>query len=241
MGGFLPAHWNKLPRTIIDGVQTSSIQSAAAHVLFKWLDRGTVTDAARRLEHDRLVLTIDGSCELEIDGRPFQCSAGSIMRIPGGAAARYRNCADGTTTIEVMSPANPEVRSKPVAHVRGPMDWNELPSIPLLGGAIRRAGFRCDNCLVVFNFSGTDVVAIPEHSHSFDQITMVLDGQGQLTLGEDKFDCEKGNVLVIPPDIPHGGNTVGVPTLVVDIFAPIRDDYLNLVQFQTEFALTAQQ
>jgi quercetin dioxygenase-like cupin family protein len=70
---------------------------------------------------------------------------------------------------------------------------------------------------------------VPRHSHENEQITYVLDGALRFWLGEDQaevVDVRKGEVLVIPSNLPHKAEALE-DTLDVDIFSPPRQDWLN--------------
>jgi quercetin dioxygenase-like cupin family protein len=67
---------------------------------------------------------------------------------------------------------------------------------------------------------------VPEHSHRNEQITYVLEGALQMYVPGDQFEMRAGQVLVIPPDVPH--RVVALePSLVLDNFSPIRQDWLD--------------
>jgi quercetin dioxygenase-like cupin family protein len=66
---------------------------------------------------------------------------------------------------------------------------------------------------------------IPLHSHPHEQGGMLLQGQMQLTIGEETRLCQPGSMYLIPPNTPHRAVAVGGPALVLDLFSPIREDY----------------
>ncbi len=65
---------------------------------------------------------------------------------------------------------------------------------------------------------------MPLHSHPNEQITNILEGQLELTLGEEKRLLGPGSVVVIPPDVSHAGKAIRDCRLL-DIFHPVREDY----------------
>jgi unsaturated pyranuronate lyase len=71
---------------------------------------------------------------------------------------------------------------------------------------------------------------VPRHSHENEQLTYVLEGTLRLWLGEDgaeqMFDVHAGEVLHIPPHLPHRAEALE-NTLDVDIFSPPRADWLD--------------
>jgi len=68
-------------------------------------------------------------------------------------------------------------------------------------------------------------VAVPVHSHPHDQMTLVLSGRLDFTLGDETREIGPGDTVVIPGGVPHGvPRTHGVCKLI-DVFAPARTDY----------------
>ena len=65
---------------------------------------------------------------------------------------------------------------------------------------------------------------LPAHSHPHEQIVNVLEGVFELTLDGTPHRLEAGDVLVIPPDVPHSGVAL-TPCKILDVFAPVREDY----------------
>ena len=65
---------------------------------------------------------------------------------------------------------------------------------------------------------------LPEHSHLHEQITHVLEGKLQLTIGGETKVYEPGLVAVIPSRVVHSGLAL-TPCRVLDVFCPVREDY----------------
>lgn len=65
---------------------------------------------------------------------------------------------------------------------------------------------------------------LPIHSHVHEQVTQVLEGQFELTVGDQTHIYEAGSVAVIPPHVPHGGTAL-TDCKIFDIFCPVREDY----------------
>jgi quercetin dioxygenase-like cupin family protein len=62
------------------------------------------------------------------------------------------------------------------------------------------------------------------HSHFHEQITQVLEGEFELTVGEQTQVYRLGQIVVIPPHIPHGGKAL-TECKLFDIFCTVREDY----------------
>jgi quercetin dioxygenase-like cupin family protein len=70
---------------------------------------------------------------------------------------------------------------------------------------------------------------VPRHSHDNEQLTYILEGALRFWLGEngeEEVVVRAGEVLVIPPNLPHKAEALE-DTLDVDIFSPPRQDWLD--------------
>ena len=64
------------------------------------------------------------------------------------------------------------------------------------------------------------------HKHTSEQMTFVLDGLLELTLPNGKVRVGRGQVLVIPSNMEHSAVALE-DTLDLDIFSPVREDWLT--------------
>ena len=70
---------------------------------------------------------------------------------------------------------------------------------------------------------------VPQHSHENEQLTYILQGRLRFFLGKDGselVDVAAGEVLHIPPNLPHEAEALE-DTLDVDVFSPPRQDWLD--------------
>ena len=70
---------------------------------------------------------------------------------------------------------------------------------------------------------------VPRHAHENEQITYVLQGALRFHLGAEggqEVTVRAGEVLTIPPNLPHTAEALE-DTLDVDIFDPPRQDWLD--------------
>jgi len=110
-------------------------------------------------------------------------------------------------------------------------NWNELPKDSPRPG-IERVGFRGDNALVVMNWLSPGLIPRP-HSHPFEQLVLILQGCVRFHIGDDVVDCGPGSMVRVPPDVMHWAEPVGDEVcLNLDVFSPVRDDYMHLVAYQ---------
>lgn len=67
---------------------------------------------------------------------------------------------------------------------------------------------------------------VPRHSHESEQLTWVLTGSLRLMVAEQEFVVNAGEILVIPAWVEHEAVALE-DTLELDIFSPIRKDWLD--------------
>ena len=67
---------------------------------------------------------------------------------------------------------------------------------------------------------------VASHEHESEQLTYILEGLLEFTLPNGKVRVGKGQVLVIPSSMEHGAVALE-DTLDLDIFSPIREDWLT--------------
>jgi quercetin dioxygenase-like cupin family protein len=69
---------------------------------------------------------------------------------------------------------------------------------------------------------------VPMHSHVSEQITYIQKGALRLWIGEpaDEVLLQAGQFVVIPPNVPHKAEALE-DTVDIDIFSPIRKDWLD--------------
>ena len=116
--------------------------------------------------------------------------------------------------------------------------WSELPTVDLLYGTMRRAGFRSDGCILTFNWVQPTMPRWEPHHHPFDQMTMTVKGRHMFEIEGEAIECTPGTIARVGGNAKHTGWGLGSePILVVDIFAPPREDYLFLVEYQKEYPL----
>jgi len=63
------------------------------------------------------------------------------------------------------------------------------------------------------------------HQHPHEQMGIVLEGETEMTIGDETKLLKKGDMYLAPPDITHGAVTGDKEALVLDIFSPPREDF----------------
>jgi quercetin dioxygenase-like cupin family protein len=104
----------------------------------------------------------------------------------------------------------------------------ELPREQVRPG-VERAAFRGDNFIAVMNWLTPGMQVFP-HRHDFEQVSYILQGQVRFHMNDEVVTGGPGSVLRIPAYTVHYAEPVGEETVLnLDIFSPIREDYLHLV------------
>lgn len=110
--------------------------------------------------------------------------------------------------------------------------WDEMPREQVRPG-VSRCAFRGDNVLMVMNWLEPGMEVRP-HSHPFEQLVFVVKGAMTFWVEDAEVEVGEGGFLRIPPNAEHCGAPVGAETVMnLDVFSPIREDYLHLVEYQS--------
>jgi quercetin dioxygenase-like cupin family protein len=103
--------------------------------------------------------------------------------------------------------------------------WDDMPR-EQLSDKLQRRMITGDRMMITHIYLKKGAL-VPRHQHDNEQITYVLEGALRFHLGEDQqVDVRKGEVLVIPSNLPHSAEALE-DTLDVDIFDPPRRDWLD--------------
>lgn len=91
-------------------------------------------------------------------------------------------------------------------------------------GPTRKVGAFNDNLMCVeVHFEQGTVAAL--HSHPHEQITYVISGKFEFTVGDETYVVGAGDSLYKQPNIIHGATCLEAGTLL-DMFTPHRADFL---------------
>jgi quercetin dioxygenase-like cupin family protein len=102
------------------------------------------------------------------------------------------------------------------------IEKNKLPSKEILPGYVGRSIHTGTMSFMYWTVKAG--AAIPLHSHIHQQVAHVLNGQFELTVGEETKILDPGIIAVIPPNVTHGGKAI-TDCELLDVFSPERDDY----------------
>jgi quercetin dioxygenase-like cupin family protein len=67
---------------------------------------------------------------------------------------------------------------------------------------------------------------LPQHAHPHEQITSVLEGEFEMTIGGETKKLTAGHAAVIPGNVTHSAKAL-TACRIIDAFYPVREDYRN--------------
>ncbi|MDX1471129.1 MAG: cupin domain-containing protein [Flavobacteriaceae bacterium] len=107
------------------------------------------------------------------------------------------------------------------------LNWNEIPTEKVTDKMERKLVYG--EKVMVAKMKFKDGFKVPLHSHENEQVTSVLSGTIRFWFGENKektFDMHAGDIVVIPPHLPHEALMIG-DVEEIDTWSPIREDWLD--------------
>lgn len=102
--------------------------------------------------------------------------------------------------------------------------WAEVPTEELNPTFFRKALHTGGMTIAVLELKKGGVV--PQHQHINEQVSLVETGKIVFHFPDRDVEVGPGETLVIPPNLPHGV-TVLEDSKVMDLFTPLREDWLT--------------
>ncbi len=104
----------------------------------------------------------------------------------------------------------------------------DLPEIVLAQG-LRSRPLVGTNLLASFVRYESLAVA-PLHAHEEEQVFIVLQGELEITLGDEIRRVRAGDAALIPPWVPHSVRSFEEPAYQLDVFSPPRKAMLAMLE-----------
>ncbi len=108
-------------------------------------------------------------------------------------------------------------------------DWTTVP-VEQLEEGIERQMLVGENVMICRLRFAPHVVT-PAHDHPHEQMTLVEQGRVLFTIGDSQQVAQTGDVLHFPPGTWHGATMMEQEVVLIDIFSPIREDFLTSSDF----------
>jgi len=103
-------------------------------------------------------------------------------------------------------------------------DWASIP-VEQVAEGIERQMIWGDR-MMVCRLRIAPRTVTPLHSHPHEQITLVERGRVLFTVAGQERVTSAGDVLHFPPHCEHGATMLGEEVVLIDIFSPVREDFL---------------
>ena len=104
-------------------------------------------------------------------------------------------------------------------------EWTSVPVEKVADGIERQMVWGAQLMVCRLRIAPRVVTAV--HSHPHEQITLVERGRVLFTVGTAQRTASAGDVLHFPPGMQHGATMLDEEVVLIDIFSPIREDFLT--------------
>jgi quercetin dioxygenase-like cupin family protein len=104
-------------------------------------------------------------------------------------------------------------------------NWDQLEKEDL--GPLIQRRYVVGEKLMIAHVYMQEGNVVPQHSHENEQITYILEGRLEMTIGDaDPVVVGAGECVCIPPEVPHSAVAL-TDLLDVDVFTPPRQDWID--------------
>jgi unsaturated pyranuronate lyase len=105
------------------------------------------------------------------------------------------------------------------------LNWADIPVEHPAEGIERQmvVGER----IMVVRFRFKPFLVTPEHTHTHEQMSLVVSGRVRFFIEGKERIAVPGDVLHFPPNCLHGATMMDEEVVLIDIFSPIREDFLT--------------
>lgn len=122
-------------------------------------------------------------------------------------------------------------------------DPKKIPSVYTLsdapvakeGPGFEQVVFRGVDQMVGMTTIGPDREDKPQHSHPWEQTTIVIEGKVDFLVDGERISLGTHDAVEIPPDVPHASRAVTSEPARLLAFWPLREDRLDATEYQEEF------
>jgi len=105
------------------------------------------------------------------------------------------------------------------------LNWANIP-VEHPAAGIERQMVVGEN-LMICRFRFAPLLVTPEHEHPHEQMSIVVSGRVRFFIEGTERIANPGDVLHFPPHCRHGATMMDEEVILIDIFSPIREDFLN--------------
>jgi quercetin dioxygenase-like cupin family protein len=105
------------------------------------------------------------------------------------------------------------------------LNWSNIP-VERPSEGIERQMIVGDN-IMICRFRFAPFLVTPEHDHPHEQMTIVERGRVRFFIEGEEQIASAGDVLHFPSHCWHGATMMDEEVVLIDIFSPLREDFLN--------------
>jgi len=113
-------------------------------------------------------------------------------------------------------------------HISRP--YEDIPMTELVKGSNSHLVFGKNIMISFLTMKAGSVFEL--HSHPEEQIMFVVEGYCDEIIKDKIYRVKEGDVIYLPSNIPHGAFIRDVDCKAIDVFSPIREDYLDKLRDQ---------
>jgi quercetin dioxygenase-like cupin family protein len=81
--------------------------------------------------------------------------------------------------------------------------------------------------MMICRFRFAPLLVTPEHTHPHEQMSLVISGRVRFFVEGVERIASPGDVLHFPPNCLHGATMMDEEVVLIDIFTPLREDFLE--------------
>lgn len=120
-----------------------------------------------------------------------------------------------------------------------PLELYTIDDVPhdrkLHSGYMNRMAIRTENVLVVIATLKPFEKVPPKHRHPYEMLVIGMEGMLALEVDGVEYEITAGKAMVVPAGAIHTGGARGdVDAKFMEIFSPVRKDYVYLTKYQKE-------
>ena len=104
-------------------------------------------------------------------------------------------------------------------------NWETIPKETIAPGVTRQMIYGATLMICRLTFAPNTVTTAHDHVH--EQMTMVEKGRVRFVVGSEEKVFGPGDVLLFPSGFWHGATMLDNEVVLIDIFSPIREDFLK--------------
>src|SRR6266705_3124959 len=104
------------------------------------------------------------------------------------------------------------------------LNWSSIP-VEHPAEGIERQMVVGQN-LMICRFRFKPLLVTPEHTHPHEQMSLVIAGQVRFFVDGEERIASPGDILHFPSNCLHGATMMDEEVVLIDIFTPVREDFL---------------